>query len=88
MSLEKIAGSLLEIVIRPDQHVMEASKKFRIPVKLEQKLKQTYNQSQYKAISECLKQSGITLIQGPPGTGKTKTVLGTLSVLLSSYNKN
>lgn len=30
----------------------------------------------------------MTLIQGPPGTGKTKTVLGTLSVLLSSYKKN
>lgn len=28
------------------------------------------------------------MIQGPPGTGKTKTVLGTLSVLLqSSLNK-
>jgi senataxin len=31
-----------------------------------------------------LKQEGVTLIQGPPGTGKTKTVLGTLSVLLQS----
>lgn len=27
---------------------------------------------------------GVTLIQGPPGTGKTKTVLGTMSVLLQS----
>lgn len=28
------------------------------------------------------------MIQGPPGTGKTKTVLGTLSILLSSFKKN
>jgi senataxin len=34
-----------------------------------------------------LKQEGITLVQGPPGTGKTKTVLGTLSVLLQSSTK-
>ena len=43
-----------------------------------------YNHSQYQAINSCLKQEGVTLIQGPPGTGKTKTVLGTLSVLLQS----
>ncbi len=35
-----------------------------------------------------MKQQGLTLIQGPPGTGKTKTVLGTLSVLLHSYHKS
>lgn len=63
-------------------------KKFRIPGKLDVKLRHVYNESQYKAIGECLRQTGITLIQGPPGTGKTKTVLGTLSVLLSSYHKN
>ena len=44
----------------------------------------TFNESQYRAVIDSLKQQGITLIQGPPGTGKTKTVLGTLSVLLGS----
>ena len=43
-----------------------------------------FNFSQLRAISSCLKQEGVTLIQGPPGTGKTKTLLGTLSVLLQS----
>jgi len=47
-----------------------------------------YNETQYAAIVSSLKQEGVTLVQGPPGTGKTKTVLGTLSVLLqSSTNK-
>jgi senataxin len=61
---------------------------FVVPDKLEEELKLTYNTSQLEAISASLKQEGVTLIQGPPGTGKTKTVLGTLSVLLqSSLNK-
>jgi len=54
---------------------------------LEKQLKITFNESQYKAIHESLKQQGVTLIQGPPGTGKTKTVLGTLSVLLGSESR-
>jgi type II secretory ATPase GspE/PulE/Tfp pilus assembly ATPase PilB-like protein len=57
---------------------------FVIPEELDKKLTQLYNKSQYQAIALSLKQEGITLIQGPPGTGKTKTVLGTLSVLLQS----
>lgn len=57
---------------------------FKIPQTLDHKLKEIYNSSQYEAIYSSLKQEGITLIQGPPGTGKTKTVLGTLSVLLQS----
>lgn len=34
MNLEKLSANLLEIILRPDEHVMEASKKFRIPSKL------------------------------------------------------
>ena len=76
-----------EIILHPGDHHNELDKKFRIPPELDEKLRSVYNESQYKAINECLKQSGITLIQGPPGTGKTKTVLGTLSVLINSYKK-
>lgn len=57
---------------------------FVIPEQLDRQLKEVYNKSQYEAIWSSLKQEGVTLIQGPPGTGKTKTVLGTLSVLLQS----
>lgn len=57
---------------------------FIIPQQLDRQLKDIYNSSQYEAITSSLKQEGVTLIQGPPGTGKTKTVLGTLSVLLQS----
>lgn len=59
-------------------------KMFVIPHQLDRQLKDIYNSSQYEAITSSLKQEGVTLIQGPPGTGKTKTVLGTLSVLLQS----
>lgn len=59
-------------------------KMFIIPQQLDRQLKDIYNSSQYEAITSSLKQEGVTLIQGPPGTGKTKTVLGTLSVLLQS----
>jgi senataxin len=57
---------------------------FDIPERLDQKLHERYNPSQYQAIKESLKKEGITLIQGPPGTGKTTTILGILSVLLNS----
>jgi senataxin len=57
---------------------------FIIPQQLDRQLKDIYNKSQYEAITSSLKQEGVTLIQGPPGTGKTKTVLGTISVLLQS----
>ena len=43
-----------------------------------------HNPSQLLAIRNALCGRGITLIQGPPGTGKTNTILGMLSVLLSS----
>jgi len=46
-----------------------------------------YNLSQVEALKDSLKIKGVTLIQGPPGTGKTKTILGTLSVLLHSEVK-
>ena len=51
---------------------------------LEERLKTMFNESQLEAIHSSLRQEGVTLIQGPPGTGKTKTLLGTLSVLLQS----
>jgi senataxin len=60
---------------------------FDIPENLDLELKKRYNTSQYIAIKESLKKEGITLVQGPPGTGKTTTILGVLSVLLSSKNK-
>lgn len=60
---------------------------FQIPEELDKRLHSNYNDSQYKAIHNCLKKQGITLIQGPPGTGKTRTVIGTLSVLLNSENR-
>ena len=61
---------------------------FIIPNTLDNSLKKMYNETQYAAVVSSLKQEGVTLVQGPPGTGKTKTVLGTLSVLLqSSTNK-
>lgn len=67
---------------------MNSCKMFTIPHDLDKTLRKNYNESQYEAIASSLKQEGITLVQGPPGTGKTKTVLGTLSVLLqSSTNK-
>ena len=50
-------------------------------------LKKRFNESQLKAIKNCLKIEGVTLIQGPPGTGKTKTIMGIVSVLLASEPK-
>lgn len=60
---------------------------FDIPARLNTKLNEVYNFSQFHAIKECLKKEGVTLIQGPPGTGKTTTILGVLSVLLNSRSK-
>lgn len=80
----RINPLIKELLLRPDLHNKEVEKKFAIPDQLDKQLQSAFNDSQYKAIHESLKQQGITLIQGPPGTGKTKTVLGTLSVLLGS----
>jgi senataxin len=60
---------------------------FQIPEKLESSLRVKFNESQLEAIKETLKSTGVTLIQGPPGTGKTKTVIGTMSVLLQSFQR-
>ena len=57
---------------------------FYIPKKLDILLYQKFNLSQYEAIKNSIKKKGLTLIQGPPGTGKSTTILGILSVLLSS----
>lgn len=43
------------------------------------------NESQAKAIASSTKSSGFFLIQGPPGTGKTKTILGIIGHMLSSF---
>lgn len=50
-------------------------------------VKQTYkvNDSQARAIAASVKSSGFFLIQGPPGTGKTKTILGIIAHMLSSF---
>lgn len=50
-------------------------------------VKQNYkvNDSQAKAIAASVKSSGFFLIQGPPGTGKTKTILGIIAHMLSSF---
>lgn len=61
---------------------------FEIPEKLREVLEHRYNASQFTAIKSSLKKNGITLIQGPPGTGKTNTILGILSVLLNTKDKN
>ena len=45
-----------------------------------------FDTSQLRAIRMSLTGRGVTLIQGPPGTGKTKTILGILSVLLTTQD--
>ena len=82
--MDSIKPIIKETILKPHYNKLNSYKKFHIPVELESKLHNIYNSSQLEAISSSLKQEGITLIQGPPGTGKTKTVLGTLSVLLQS----
>ena len=57
---------------------------FHIPKKLDRKLKEKFNPSQYEAIKSSIKKKGLTLIQGPPGTGKSTTILGILSVILNA----
>lgn len=79
---------LKDILLKPDAFRNISEDRFQIPEKLDAKLQNLYNDSQYKAIHESLKKEGITLIQGPPGTGKTKTVIGTISVLLNSINNS
>ena len=49
-------------------------------------IEERFDLSQLRAIRMSLTGRGITLIQGPPGTGKTKTILGILSVLLTSQD--
>uniref|UniRef100_A0A7S1Q674 AAA+ ATPase domain-containing protein n=1 Tax=Alexandrium catenella TaxID=2925 RepID=A0A7S1Q674_ALECA len=53
-----------------------------IPQRLEEWLVQMYNEPQRKAINDCRKVSGITLVQGPPGTGKTTTAVQIVSALV------
>uniref|UniRef100_A0A7S4PU63 Helicase ATP-binding domain-containing protein n=1 Tax=Alexandrium monilatum TaxID=311494 RepID=A0A7S4PU63_9DINO len=60
---------------------------FHIPQRLEEWLKGKHNDPQQKAINDCRKVSGITLVQGPPGTGKTKTALGILAILMNAKAK-
>lgn len=51
------------------------------------KIRETYqvNDSQARAIGSSVKTEGFGLIQGPPGTGKTKTILGVIGHMLSTY---
>ena len=81
-----------ELLLNPEDGVaqseFEAKKKedeyFHIPKKLDRKLKERFNPSQYEAIKSSIKKKGLTLIQGPPGTGKSTTILGILSVILNA----
>eukprot|EP01039_Chlorochromonas_danica_P005350 gene5350-5886_t len=51
-------------------------------------LKNTFNPSQFRAISTAAASQGFTLIQGPPGTGKTSTIIGLLNALhMREYNQ-
>jgi senataxin len=79
---------LRDVIISPAKAQAENYDYFSISETLQKTLKQNYNDSQYKAMKASLKKEGITLIQGPPGTGKTSTILGILSVLLGSKQKN
>ncbi|CAD8048209.1 unnamed protein product [Paramecium primaurelia] len=83
-ALHKFGDLMLKSILLSLDTQPKVNSYFTIPYKLDQKLHSIYNSSQYEAIQQTLKTHGITLIQGPPGTGKTKTVLGTLSVLLQS----
>ncbi|EGR30545.1 hypothetical protein IMG5_129630 [Ichthyophthirius multifiliis] len=78
---------LKEYLITPQKLLKQVHEQFAISENLEIKLQETYNLSQIEAIKATLRKEGITLIQGPPGTGKTRTVLGTVSVLINSFNK-
>lgn len=82
-----IDPTIRKTILNPAEFKNCLEEKFHIPLDLDTRLKEIYNDSQYKAIHECLKKIGVTLIQGPPGTGKTRTVIGTLSILLNSFNK-
>lgn len=44
------------------------------------------NESQARAIGVSFNTSGFTLIQGPPGTGKTKTIIGIIGYMLTSFH--
>ena len=80
----QIHPCIRQTLLKPHEQTLAPTKMFIIPTALDQALSSLYNSSQYQAILASLKQEGVTLVQGPPGTGKTKTVLGTLSVLLQS----
>eukprot|EP01133_Synstelium_polycarpum_P013391 gene13391-15756_t len=56
----------------------------KIPPALHDRFQESYNASQFGALTSALDGSDITLIQGPPGTGKTHVILGLISVLLHS----
>ncbi|XP_953353.1 tRNA-splicing endonuclease, SEN1 homologue, putative [Theileria annulata] len=57
---------------------------FEIPKKLKKTIEANYNSGQLSALSNSLKNTGISLIQGPPGTGKTTTIMSIISVILYS----
>lgn len=53
-------------------------------------IQKTYNvnESQARAIGVSFNTSGFSLIQGPPGTGKTKTIIGIIGYMLSSFHSS
>lgn len=58
-----------------------------IPQKDIENIRATYkvNDSQANAIGCSVGTEGFSLIQGPPGTGKTKTILGIIGYMLSTF---
>ncbi len=41
--MERISPNILPIILKPDAHVEEVEKKFKIPIKLDQKLRVLFN---------------------------------------------
>lgn len=79
---------LADILLHPGEinnlNIDKTKDYFSIPEKLDIKIKEYFDQSQYKALKASIRKKGVTLIQGPPGTGKSTTILGILSVILNS----
>lgn len=48
---DRLAPILKEPILHPEQYMKNVDKKFKIPNQLDQKLKNSFNDSQYKAIT-------------------------------------
>lgn len=70
----------------PSREMLPQSASLRPSEQLIKAIENHFDPSQLRAIRMTLTGRGVTLIQGPPGTGKTKTILGILSVLLTTQD--